>query len=205
MEQIKKAIAKNISELRKEFGYTQLELAEKLNYSDKSISKWERAEAIPDVIILKEIADLFGVSLEYMVELEHAPKTISKLNIRRKIHNRAFITGMCIIVVWLLATLAFVVLDITIGEIKLHWLSFVYSVPLTMIVWLIFNSIWFNKRRNFLIVSFLMWTSLLAIFISLLLFGINTWKILTLGIPGQVIILMWSRLKSKKKNVDGNE
>lgn len=205
MEQIKKAIAKNISELRKEFGYTQLELAEKLNYSDKSISKWERAEAIPDVIILKEIADLFGVSLDYMVELEHAPKTISKLNIRRKIHNRAFITGMCIIVVWLLATLAFVVLDITIGEIKLHWLSFVYSVPLTMIVWLIFNSIWFNKRRNFLIVSFLMWTSLLAIFISLLLFGINTWKILTLGIPGQVIILMWSRLKSKKKNVDGNE
>ena len=205
MEQIKKAIAKNISELRKEFGYTQLELAEKLNYSDKSISKWERAEAIPDVIILKEIADLFGVSLDYMVELEHAPKTISKLNIRRKIHNRAFITGMCIIVVWLLATLAFVVLDITIGEIKLHWLSFVYSVPLTMIVWLIFNSIWFNKRRNFLIVSFLMWTSLLAIFISLLLFGINTWKILTLGIPGQIIILMWSRLKSKKKNVDGNE
>jgi len=140
MDYIKKAIAKNITELRKEYGFTQIELAEKLNYSDKSISKWERAEAIPDVVVLKEIADLFGVSLDYMIELEHSQTTKSKLYIKRKLHNRAFITGMSIIVVWLLAMLTFIVLDITIGGIKLHWLTFVYSVPLTMVVWLIFNS-----------------------------------------------------------------
>jgi len=202
MDYIKKAIAKNITELRKEYGFTQIELAEKLNYSDKSISKWERAEAIPDVVVLKEIADLFGVSLDYMIELEHSQTTKSKLYIKRKLHNRAFITGMSIIVVWLLAMLTFIVLDITIGGIKLHWLTFVYSVPLTMVVWLIFNSIWFNKRRNFIIISLLMWSGLLAIFTSFLFFEINIWKIILLGIPGQIIIFMWSRLKSKQSNAN---
>lgn len=200
MEQIKKAIAKNISELRKEFGYTQFELAEKLNYSDKSVSKWERAEAIPDVVVLKEIADLFGVTLDYMISIEHEVKSISKTNIRSKLHNRAFITGICIILVWLIATMAFVILDITIGGIKLHWLSFVYSVPTTMVVWLIFNSIWFNQRRNFMIISLLMWSGLAALFISFLLFEINICRIFIVGIPGQIIIFMWSRLKYKRNN-----
>ncbi len=200
MDDIKQAIAKNIVNLRKEIGFTQSELAEKLNYSDKSISKWERAEAVPDVVVLKEIADLFGVSLDYMVEAQHSPKTISKLYIKRKLHNRAFITGISIIVVWLLAMIAFVVLDITIGAIKLHWLIFIYSVPLTMIVWLIFNSIWFNKRRNFVIISLLMWTGLLALFASFLFFDINIWKTVLLGIPSQIIIFMWSRLKYKQNS-----
>ena len=198
MNDIKKIIANNISELRKEFGLTQYELAEKLNYSDKSVSKWERGEAVPDVIVLKEIADLFNVSLDYMVEEEHAQKTLPKFYVKRKLHNRAFITGISIIVVWLVAMITFIILDITIGGIKLHWLSFVYSVPVTMVVWLIFNSIWFNKRRNFLIISFLMWSCLAALFISFLLFEINIWKILLIGVPGQIIILMWSRIKSKK-------
>ena len=80
MTDLKNIIAKNISDLRRENGYTQFELAEKLNYSDKSVSKWERAEAVPDVAVLKEIADLFGVTLDYMVEEEHKQKTIDKIS-----------------------------------------------------------------------------------------------------------------------------
>ena len=71
MEDIKGIIAKNIAELRQSNNMTQLELAEKLNYSDKTISKWERAESSPDISILVEIAQLFGVTLDYLVQSEH--------------------------------------------------------------------------------------------------------------------------------------
>ena len=67
MEDIKQIIAKNIASLRTDSKLTQLELAEKLNYSDKAISKWERGESIPDVITLKAVADLFGVTVDYLL------------------------------------------------------------------------------------------------------------------------------------------
>ena len=60
-------IAKKLTKLRKENNLTHLQLAEKLNYSDKAISKWERAESIPDVLVLKSIADLFGVTVDYLL------------------------------------------------------------------------------------------------------------------------------------------
>jgi len=47
-----------------------------------------------------------------------------------------------------------------------------------------------------------MWSGLLAIFTSFLFFEINIWKIILLGIPGQIIIFMWSRLKSKQSNAN---
>ena len=200
MDELKNIIAKNISDLRREKGLTQLELADKLNYSDKSISKWERAEAIPDVAVLKEIADLFGVSLDYMVEAEHKKKTLDKISDFRKVHNRAFITGICVLLVWFLALLGFIITDIIIGSgIKLTWLSFVYAVPLSFLVWLVLNSIWFNKRRNFLIISLLMWSVLAALVVSLGLFGMNFWNLLFLGIPAQTIVILWSRIKGKKE------
>lgn len=198
MENLNLIIAKNISELRKKQGLTQLELAEKLNYSDKAVSKWERGESIPDVAVLKELADLFGVTLDYLVEKEHRVIPELKATIKTKMHNRGFITGISILLVWLVATIAFVVADITIGKVSLQWLAFVCAVPLSLVVWLIFNTIWFNKRRNFLIISLLMWSVLGTLFIIMLPFGFNLWKIFLLGIPGQIIIYMWSNIRSKK-------
>ena len=197
MENLNLIIAKNISELRKKQGLTQLELAEKLNYSDKAVSKWERAESIPDVAVLKEIADLFGVTLDYLVEAEHRVVPELKAAIKTKIHNRGFITGISILLVWLAATLAYVVLDI-VTKTSLHWLAFVWAIPVSMVVWLVLNSVWFNRRRNFLIISFLMWSGLAALYLTLLMAGFNLWIIYACGVHGQIIILMWSRIKSKK-------
>ncbi len=199
MQDIKLVIAKNISDLRNEEGITQLELAERLNYSDKAISKWERGESIPDVTVLMEIANMFGVTLDYLVQSEH-PKEAKKLKNLRIIHNHAFITGISMVLVWLLATMGFVIVDSAPVATNLHWLAFVYAVPVTLIVWLIFNSIWFNKHRNFLIITLLLWSILTAIFVSFLVFEKNLWLIFTLGIPAQFIIIMWSRIKGKKEN-----
>ena len=71
MNDIKDIFAKNLSKLRQASGMTQLELGERLNYSDKTVSKWERGESIPDAGMLKQIADEFGVSVDYLLEAEH--------------------------------------------------------------------------------------------------------------------------------------
>ena len=67
MDQIKQNVAKNIARLRTSAHLTQAELAQRLCYSDKAVSKWERAESIPDISVLKQIADLFGVTVDYLI------------------------------------------------------------------------------------------------------------------------------------------
>ena len=106
MEDLKQTVARNIAALRRESGMTQIELAQALSYSDKAVSKWERGESIPDVSVLKEIASLFSVSVDYLLEPEH-DQPVAEMS-RREKHNRAFITGMCILLVWMIATLFFI-------------------------------------------------------------------------------------------------
>ena len=200
MENIKQIVAKNIADLRRGSGLTQLEFAEKLNYSDKAVSKWERGDSLPDVAVLKQIADLFQVTLDYLVTEDHTAVVSERTHYQgRELRNRKIITGISILLVWLAATIAFVVVDIVLGSSARNWVTFLYGVPVSMIICLIFNSLWFNPRRNFLFVSVLMWSVLVGIHISLLLIGFNIWIIYILGIPGQAIILLWSGLKLKKR------
>lgn len=200
MDNIKQIVAKNITDLRKASGLTQLELAEKLNYSDKAVSKWERGDSLPDVAVLKQLADLFQVSMDYLVAEEHTAHAQERVRYQgRELRNRKIITGISILLVWLAATIAFVVVDIVLGSSVRNWVAFLYCVPLSMVVCLVFNSLWFNPRWNFLFVSVLMWSVLIGIHISLLLMGFNIWIIYILGIPGQAIILLWSGLKLKKQ------
>lgn len=203
VEDLKPIIAKNITQLRQSRKMTQIELAEQLNYSDKAVSKWERAESIPDITVLKQIADLFGVPLDYLVRAEHdtLPEPVGDTpdfapNWRR---NHAIITSLSLLLVWLVATMAYVMIDMIAPALKLHWLAFVYAVPVSMIVWLVFNSIWFNLRRNYLIISLMMWSALLSVVLTLLACGIGAWQLFILGIPGQIIIFMWSRLQYRAR------
>ena len=198
--ELKQIIAENISALRREVGMTQAELAEKLNYTDKAVSKWERGESIPDVAVLKNIADLFGVTVDYLLSEDHGSEESTPAPVKkRRFSNHMSITFISVLLVWLVATFAFVMFDIVSPESGLHWLAFVYAVPVSMIVWLVFNSIWFNTRTNFLIISLLMWTAIGALFSTLIPIGFNIWQIFVIGIPGQAIIFLWSRIKGKSK------
>ena len=200
MDQLKPIIARNIAALRQAAGMTQLELAEALHYSDKAVSKWERGESVPDVAVLKQIADLFEVTVDYLLQEEHkqaATETVKQVS-RWRIRNHGIITGISVVLVWLIATCVFAVLDMTIPQIQYHWLAFVFAVPVSMIVWLVFNSIWFNAKLNFLIISFLMWTGIFAVWLtSFLCLDWNGWLLFIIGIPAQVIIGMWSNIKHK--------
>ncbi|MBQ3216710.1 MAG: helix-turn-helix transcriptional regulator [Oscillospiraceae bacterium] len=204
MADIKATIANNIASLRQAKGMTQLDLATQLNYSDKAVSKWERGESLPDISVLMEIAELFGVNLDYLVREEHPRiKEKKKKEPLAARYNRGFITGVSILLVWFLAVFAFVLASLILDEWRGQWLSFLYAVPVCLVVWLTLNSTWFDARVNYLIISLLMWSGLAAIHISLLVFcGINTWLLYLLGAPGQIIILFWSKIKRRPKKTE---
>lgn len=199
MEDLKAIIAKNITELRKKNNMTQIELAEKLNYSDKAVSKWERGESVPDISVLKQIADMFSVTVDYLINEEHIKEEEETRHYTgRRLRNRMLITAISITLVWFVAIFIYSNVDLVVSG-KPYWLTFLYAVPASMIVWLVFNTIWFNRRRNFLIISLLMWSALACFYISMQVFGLNLWLFFLLGIPGQIIIILWSGLRSKKR------
>lgn len=204
-ETLKPIIASNITELRRSHGFTQQELADRLNYTDKAISKWERGESVPDVIVLKQIADMFGVTVDYLLCEVHEepcppPDTVPAEDKKRQqsLRTRGFVTGMSILIIWIAALVLFIVLDTASVSVWANLFVFACAVPASFILWLVMNSIWFNKRRNYLIISLLMWSLLALVYVAVWLFASrHLWLIFLLGLPGQAIIVMWSRLKQR--------
>ena len=104
---------------------------------------------------------------------------------------------MSVILVWVVATIVFVVLDVALKDTYAHFLTFAYAVPTSCIVWLVFNSLWHNRRMNYIIISLMMWTILASVHLSVIAGNVNLWQIYLLGIPGQIIILLWSKIGKK--------
>lgn len=199
MEELKMIIAGNIGQLRRDAGMTQLELAEYLNYSDKAVSKWERGESIPDIVTLKAVADRFSVSVDYLLRADHPVETeVKRQYTKRQRLNHALITLISCVLVWLIAIFVHaVVRAANPGEGKL-WMAYMYAVPVTLVVLLVLNSIWGNRRNNFVIVSALIWTALASAYISVLVFvPLNMWLLFVLGVPAQIIVGLWSGIRYK--------
>ena len=215
MEDWKRIVAANLAELRKSHHLTQLQLAEQLHYSDKAVSKWERGESLPDLAVMKQLADYYGTTIddlmltpEVRAEKEAAAKQQTDVKpepdpeseqiiARLKKSNHLIIAGMAAVLVWLIASLIFVVLDTVVPQLEYTSFLFIYAAPITAVVCLVFNSIWFNRRWNFVIISFLVWSVLGALFLTFYQYRI--WKLFLIGIPAQLIILLWSRLKPAPK------
>ena len=97
--------------------------------------------------------------------------------------------------IWIISTIVFSLVSIFKGIYV--WYVFYISVPLTILMFLIFNSLWGNKRNNYIIVSFFVWSILACIYLCLIKF--NLWQLFILGIPAQLAIILWSTLKFKRK------
>ena len=202
VEDLKPIIAKNIIDLRRAADITQAQLAEKLNYSDKAVSKWERGEAIPSVTTLKEIADLFGVTVDYLISAEHETENQIKREFsERQRRNHLIITLLSTTIVWLISTIIYVSISLS-TEFRLSkaWLVFVFAVAISCVIALVFNSIWGKKKRNFLIISLLLWTALISFCLVLFLSLQKAyfWLVLAIGIPSQIMILLSSGLKFRR-------
>lgn len=205
-DKLKNLIGKNIAAYRKQAGLTQAGLAEKLNYSDKAVSKWERGESVPDVMTLVQLAEQFEITVNELVadpdvlpgdnpgNLEKAMTQVSEKALKRKA-NKNIILGLSSILVWFVALLVFVIFSSFEFLDKYSCLLFFYAIPANAIVALSLRSAWRDFRWNKMLISAIMWGSLLSIHISLLVFlKFNMWKIYLLGIPGQIAIFLWFRM-----------
>lgn len=202
-EQLKYQIGANIAAYRKRANLTQAGLAEKLNYSDKAVSKWERGESMPDVLTLVQLAEQFGVSVNELLadpnalpnggnSLEKAIGMVTEKALKRKA-NKSIILMLSSLLVWGIALLVYVIL----ASVGLHkgLVSFVYAIPINAIVLLSLRSAWHDFRWNRALISVIVWGCLLSLHISLLVFcHANVWRIFLLGIPGQAAIMLWFRM-----------
>ncbi len=198
-------IAKNITALRKNAGMTQAGLAEKIGYSDKSISKWERADGIPDVICLKTIADLFGVTVDYMLTEDHAATehsepesrepepTVPEKSCPAYTTNHFAVTLVSIAGVWLLAFIVYIILRLCSVSFAL---SFVIACPVTAILLIVFNSLWGNRKLYFWFVSLLVWSILFLICYAAR--AHNLWLLMCIGFPATVVVWLSCRVRSPK-------
>ena len=188
MEDLKFITAANIISLRTKAGMTQAQLAELLNYSDKSVSKWERAEAVPDAYVLKHMSEIFGVSVDYLLSSHNDWEPISQKQKRR--YRSEIIVLISMAGIWTLAFFIFII-----GWIFGHmlWLVFIYAVPISLITLLVFNSVWENGKRNYYIVSTLVASIFVMVYLTLLRW--NPWQLLLLIIPAELIVFLAFRVK----------
>ncbi len=191
--ELKNIIAQNITELRKREKLTQAEFAERLNYTDKAISKWERGESIPSIEVLKQIADMFGVKVDFLLQVGSFEEKQDLVNPKESTSNKITITALATTVVWFIATLIYVYVQINLNQ--NFWVIFVWAIPVSCIVLGIFNYKW-GKRKYFLITnSLFIWTFLTGFFLTFLRYRI--WLIFIVGIPVQILIVLWNGLKPK--------
>lgn len=202
-EKLKYLIGKNIAAHRKRCGLIQAGLADKLNYSDKAVSKWERGESVPDVLTLVQLAEQFGITVNDLLTdpdalpeetgaVQQAMGKVVEKTLKRKA-NKNIILGLSSLLVWFVALLVYVILS-SVG-VPNSWLSFFYAVPVDAIVMLSLRSAWHDFRWNRILISTIVWGCLLSIYMTfLVLLHANVWRIFLLGIPGQVAILLWFRM-----------
>lgn len=188
-------IAENLTELRRERGWTQAELAEQINYSDKSVSKWERGDGMPDLKVLKQLADLYEVPLDFFVTEKAADD-------RKKEQKKATGTGyrvcmelLAVAVVWLIATVTCVY-----GEIYLHqniWITYIWALPVSALVLTVFSDKWRMRVCTIVFRSIFCWTLLTAIYLQMLLYHYNIWMIFLVGVPAQAALILWAQTRKK--------
>ncbi len=178
---LRKTVAKNIAAYRKAHHDTQLDLATKLNYSDKSVSKWERGESLPDVYILSQIADLYGVSVSALIGEIQPPK-------ESKPHYHMFILLLSLALTFAVATLLFSMFMICKVDYP-AWMFFVYALPVCSIICIVFTSLWWGILWQGVSVSALIWTLGLSLYLSFELENVSLIFLVCAAL--QVLTVLW--------------
>lgn len=217
VEEVNQKMAKNLASYRKAAGFTQAELADIINYSDKSVSKWESGNGMPDVYVLLQLAQLYGVTVDDLIGKDAEEKERENARSKRRENKKkcglhVLIMLLSIGIVWLVATIVFVGIQLFAPNNEYGWLAFIYAIPVTAILLVVYSGIWKYRFLNFLSVSSLVWTTILSIYLTgervYFLLGQESdllWMIFLLGIPLQALEVLWAffrsifRRKDKKK------
>ena len=191
--EINQKVAKNLIAYRKAAGFTQAEVAEKIHYSDKSVSKWESGNGIPDVYTLMQLSKLYGVSINAFLgeEVEYKRK-------EKSFGLQILIMLLSSGIVWLVAIFSFVLLQILKPE-GAWWLIYLYAILANAIVMLVYAAIWHHRIINFLSVTTIIWIAVACCFLTVKAFSLDTtglWCIFLIGVPLQVLEILWTFFRS---------
>ena len=192
LSELKLVSASNIIRLRTEAHLTQAELGAKLNYSDKTISKWERGEAIPDAYVLTQIAALFDVSVDYLLSSHdswEAPIEEDE-QMKKPRYSEWKIILLAVISVWTGFLTAFVALWIF-GII--WWEIFLVALPASIVVLTVLLSVFRRRRYLSWCISALVFSILLLIFAAIP--DMRWWQLLILTIPAELIVFLSFHLR----------
>lgn len=188
-EDIKTNFSQNLIKLRKAKNLTQLQLAEKLNYSDKAISKWEVGSVLPDIETIQHIAEFFGITVNDLIYAK-------KKNILKEFYKTHLCTTLLVTIsIWFVATIIFFVLD-SATSLQRTWLTFIFTIPVNAIVLIVLSGIWFKKVFVYLSATAFLWSTILAIFLAIN--NPQLWFIFIVGVVGQGVISVAMLLRKKK-------
>ncbi len=191
MEKLNSIIGKNLQILRKKNKITQAQLGERLNYSDKAVSKWEKGESLPPIDVFYKLSRMYKVSLDSIVGEEKVKvREVDKADLRKRYLH---ITLLSLLAVWLVALILFVAFDIF-ANMRV-WMCFAWAVPVSAIVGIVFDCVWNKCKALFWLLTLLVWSILLCLAVQFISF--NIWTILLIGIPLQIGIIIWSRMVKK--------
>lgn len=206
-EELNRIVAENMAKYRKAADLTQLELAERLNYSDKSVSKWEQGNGMPDVFVLYRLAEIYGVTVnDFLCRHEEA---IPPVPDRRKgFFTRGMIMAMSVGLSWLAAVVVFVFIMLLVPDFAWPWLPFIYALPVTFIVILVLGCVWKFYIVRAVAASALIWTLLLTIYLTIFAAmpdASNLWMLFLIGIPVQLLVALWFLFRRKSRGKKGRQ
>lgn len=172
--EFRRLLADNLTFYRKRRGMTQAEVAARINYSDKSVSKWERADGSPDVYVLQTIADMYGVALSdlFAPRCEDAPASdesgaAQDAPAAVPAAHSPFTVCLAVGGVWLVATTAFSVLNMLPAPMGMSYLAFIYAIPASFAVMEFFGALWrLPAILHLLFTSAILWTVALSVHLS---------------------------------------
>ena len=193
LNELKLISASNIISLRTAAGLTQAELGAKLNYSDKSVSKWERGEAIPDAFVLKQMAEIFGVTVDYLLSSHdawEAPAEVEE-NKNPARYSQDHIIAVCVLGVWTMALTVFVTLWV-LGVI--WWQIFFIALSLSSLTFLVLMCV-FGRRKHLPLMIAAFVVSLFLLFYILMLPFRHLWQIFILAAPAVAIVYLSCRIR----------
>ncbi len=194
MEQseLKLICASNLIRLRNAAGMTQAELGARLNYSDKSVSKWERGEAIPDAWVLTRLAEIFGVTVDYLLSSHDAWVPPGQEDEGPQ-YSRGMIYAVAILAVWTMALTVFVVVW-WLGI--LWWPIFAVALTTSAIVYLAL-SVYFKRLKN---LQYMLAALVLSIFVLIYVLTLplgNKWQLFLIAVPAEVLVFLACNIKRR--------
>ena len=194
-------LAKNLAYYRKASGLTQLELADKFNYSDKSVSKWERGEGFPDIFVLKSLADFYGITVDDFYQSEHKAVKVSQNKKRKQTYLKLLSIGIN----WLVTILTFFLLNTLLSRFAPEatfepWLTFIYGTLTTGIILLVWEFIYHNRFLRMIATSIIIWTAALSLFLTfLVVMNLPLPLLFVVAIPLEVLEIIWYLFRRNRK------